>query len=360
MADRAGHGETARSLPARRADRGRPRGGSRRSRRSAERANVVEHELHVLLFFVVLGAALAAGATAGVMWAAGFQEILDRLRMVQGPWLAAALGGELLAYLGYALAYREVSRVDKGPEFKPAQLAALVSTGFGAFIPRGGFSVDLQALEQAGLRRRDARVRVLGLGMLEYVVLAPAACLAAWLLVWRHGGEPTLGLTLPWAIGVPVGFALAACGLWVQRHTDWLRDGGRIRSALHHAVDALRVIVILAKRPRAHVLAFAGMALYWLGDIFSLWAALHAFTADTPRTAALVLGYATGYALTRRTLPLAGAGIVEALLPFALAWVGISLAPAVLAVAAYRVINLWLPVIPAATGLRRLRSGPLS
>jgi len=60
--------------------------------------------------------------------------------------------------------------------------------------------------------------------------------------------------------------------------------------------------------------------------------------------------------LTRRTLPLAGAGAVEALLPFALSWCGISLAAAVLAVFAYRVCNLWLPLLPAALGLRSLRA----
>jgi hypothetical protein len=68
-----------------------------------------------------------------------------------------------------------------------------------------------------------------------------------------------------------------------------------------------------------------------------------------------VIGYATGYALTRRTLPLGGAGSVEALVPFALAWAGVALAPAVLAVAVYRIFNLWLPLLPAAIGLRHLR-----
>jgi uncharacterized membrane protein YbhN (UPF0104 family) len=92
-----------------------------------------------------------------------------------------------------------------------------------------------------------------------------------------------------------------------------------------------------------------------LGDIFCLWAALHAFYADTPPVAQLLVGYATGYALTRRALPLGGAGVVEALLPFALGWVAIARAPAVLGVAAYRLINLWLPMLPALAGIPKLR-----
>ena len=87
----------------------------------------------------------------------------------------------------------------------------------------------------------------------------------------------------------------------------------------------------------------------------SLSAALHAFGSPRPAVAALIIGYATGYALTRRTLPLAGAGVVEALLPFSLVWVGAGLAPAVLAVFLYRIFNLWLPLIPAVMGMRVLK-----
>jgi hypothetical protein len=61
------------------------------------------------------------------------------------------------------------------------------------------------------------------------------------------------------------------------------------------------------------------MSVYWVGDVFVLSACLAAFTRHgTPPLAALILAYATGYALSRRTLPFAGAGAVEALLPFAL------------------------------------------
>ena len=98
-----------------------------------------------------------------------------------------------------------------------------------------------------------------------------------------------------------------------------------------------------------------GTVAYWAGDIFCLWATLHAFEARTPPVAQLVVAYATGYALTRRALPLGGAGIVETMLPLSLHWLKIALAPALLAVFAYRLINLWLPIIPALAGLPTLR-----
>src|SRR5207244_8179682 len=109
------------------------------------------------------------------------------------------------------------------------------------------------------------------------------------------------------------------------------------------------------KRPARGAVAFLGIGCYWLGDIFCLWATLHGFSAHTPPIASLVVGYATGYALTRRALPLGGAGIVEALLPFALGWVAIARTPALLAVAFYRIVNLWLPLVPALAGIPSLR-----
>ena len=62
---------------------------------------------------------------------------------------------------------------------------------------------------------------------------------------------------------------------------------------------------------------------------------------------ALIVGLATGYALTRRSMPLAGAGITEALLTLALLWVGVGLAHAVPAVVMYRLVSFVLPMLPA-------------
>ena len=42
-----------------------------------------------------------------------------------------------------------------------------------------------------------------------------------------------------------------------------------------------------------------------------------------------------------------GAGAVEALLPFALHWVGLPFVPALVGVVTYRLFNFWLPMVPA-------------
>ncbi len=305
-----------------------------------------------LALFIALGAALALGTTLAVAWAAGFDEVFHRVLHVRPLWIPIALAGQAVAYLGYMLAYREVARVKRGPELGMMRLAAVVFTGFGIFVAHGGFSADLIALRGTGISKRDARVRVLGLGALEYLLLAPAVCICAIIILANGSGRPGLGLTLPWAITVPLGLVatfvgLRYCGKFADARKGW-------RGAVAHGLDAVAVLRRLSAQPFRHGSAFLGMGLYWAGEISSLSAALSAFGSTRPAIAALVVGYATGYALTRRTLPLAGAGVVEALLPFSLLWAGATLAPAVLAVFVYRFFNLWLPLIPAVVGVRSL------
>jgi uncharacterized membrane protein YbhN (UPF0104 family) len=313
-----------------------------------------DHGAFELALLIAVGAVLAVGTSVAVAWAAGFDEVWRRLLEVRPLWIPIALGGQVVAYLGYMLAYREVARVEKGPEFGMMRLAAVVFTGFGIFVAHGGFSADVVALRGSGMSKRDARARVLGLGALEYVLLAPAACVCAIIILVHGSSKPGIGLTLPWAIAVPLGVVAALltlryCSKFVRAKRGW-------RSLVGHGVEPLLVLRRLARQPLHHGSAFVGMALYWAGDIFSLAAALNAFGSTRPAIAALVIGYATGYALTRRTLPLAGAGVVEALLPFALLWSGATLAAAVLAVFVYRFMNLWLPLIPAVAGVRSLRN----
>jgi uncharacterized membrane protein YbhN (UPF0104 family) len=313
-------------------------------------ANEAIERAHRVAALVVLAGILSVGAVVGIGWTAGFEEIARRLIHLQWQWIPVTLACEAAAYLGYLVAYRAIAQAENGAELRLPEAAALVVTGFGVFVLAGGFVLDREGLTRAGLTAREARERVLGLGALEYVVLAPAAAVAAGFVLVNDGVSP--GLTLPWLIGVPAGGLLAAVGLLLHGR---IAGKGPVRRRLDHTLSALRLILRMALRPRLYWHAFAGIALYWLADITCLWAALHVFSAGSPPVAQLILGYATGYALTRRTLPLGGAGVVEALLPLSLGWVGIALAPALLAVVVYRGVNLWLPVIPALAGIPHLR-----
>ena len=312
-----------------------------------------EHGRREVALSVAIAVTLAAAALVGIAWSAGFHEVGRGLVHPHWTWFAYALGGAVVSLVGYTFAYRELARVDEGPDLPVHHAGALVTTGFGVFIPRGGFALDQEALLDAGVPPHEAALRVRGLGLLEYAILAPAAFGAAlYLLV---GGVPDPeGVQLSWIVGVPVGTAVT---LLLLRYRRRMREGGRARRSVARFLDAVHRLLRMFAPPRKRSVGAAlGMCLYWAGDIFVLWACLAAFMQHgRPSVTALILGYATGYALSRRTLPFAGAGAVEALLPFALTWVGVPLAPALLSVFAYRIFNLWLPVIPGTPGLLVLK-----
>jgi len=312
---------------------------------------------HGMLVFLATGAALAAAALAGIVWGVvGWHAILQTVRHIAWIWLIVAGGATILSHVGYLLAYREVVRHDDGPDMHPVHAAAMVVTGFGLVVPRGGLAIDHAALCEQGVSSSEARQRILSLGILEYAVLAPAAFGAAVVLVLDHVNSQA-GLLPSWLIGVPAGTLIT---LLLLPRRQWLGRRGWVRRRIARMLDAINATLCMLRSAPNGPLAAMGMALYWAADIAVLGACLSLFGGRHASIAALVVGYSTGYALTRRSLPLSGAGAVEALLPFALSWVSVPLAEAVLAVLAYRAFNLWLAIGPAAAGLRYLRRRPVA
>jgi uncharacterized membrane protein YbhN (UPF0104 family) len=254
-----------------------------------------------------------------------------------------------VSYLGYTVAYREVANAEEC-DLSFVEALRLVTSGFGPLSPRGGYSIDVRELIKRGIDRDTAKQRVRVLGLLEYAVLAPATMLAA-VYMQVKGLRAQSGLVPSWIIGVPLG-TIIAVWLLVRYHrrgrpnTWW--------SPLRNNLDAIDDLVALLKSGRRTPTAAFGMLLYWAGEIAALGLCIDVFGHRRGAIAVITVGYATGYALARRALPLAGAGVVEGLMPFALTWVGFPLAASVLAVIAYRVFNLWLPMIPAVISLRHL------
>jgi uncharacterized membrane protein YbhN (UPF0104 family) len=307
---------------------------------------------HQPLAVISAAAVLAVAAALGLGDVAGFHRVRDELSNVQPEWLAVCFAGELLAYAGYVLAVRDTARVDGGPRLDARASTRSVVAGFGVFAATrssGGFAVDYWVLRQAGADRDGAIARVLALGALEYAVLAPAALCSAIFLALSSQERVPDALTLPWLLVIPG--ALAAAWVTSPRRAGRFAvtsGDGRIRRTFAHAVAGLSILrSLLLASPREHGLGFLGAALYWTGDIACLWAALQVYEGHRLSLPALILGYATGYVLTRRSLPAGGAGIVEIALTFALHWVGLPFVPALVGVVTYRLFNFWLPMVPA-------------
>ncbi len=298
---------------------------------------------------IVLTVAFALGVGAAVGRVAEYGKVTEALESADPLWLPVCLLGEVIAYLGYMLAFREAARVGGGPPLTLGLTARVVFVAFGAFAAAnaaGGLATDLWALHEAGVGTRESVRRVLGLNTLLYAVFGAAAWAAA-LAALATGGPPR-SVSIPWLVVMSVSFGAAAwfaTGGRAARFAD-RRSGGTIARAFADAVGGLVLFCKLLRHPREHAAGLAGALLYWGGDLACLWAALRAFGIELP-LASLVLVYATGYVANLLPLPAGGAGAVDASIAFALTLVGVDLAPALLATFTYRFFTYWLPIVPA-------------
>jgi uncharacterized membrane protein YbhN (UPF0104 family) len=298
---------------------------------------------------VLSGLAIIAAVVAVIAVAAVSGVSIDRIFEHFRLWWVVPLAiAETVSLLPYVLAYRQMTVVAGLQPPSLAVIVAAVLSGFGPFVVGGGFRLDEATLMKVYGDRQTARVQVAALIALEWAVLAPLGCLSA--IVLLIAGADVMGSLLwPWALCVPAGFAL---GLWLTapgRDLPRLRRFGPVAAAL----DGVGMLHRLIQAPGRTMPAWVSMTLYWAAEIVALYCALRMFGVRLD-PARLVLAYATGYMVTRRSLPLAGAAITEVLLTFALHWVGVPLGPALAAVVSYRVFNLILVSAPSLAANRLL------
>jgi uncharacterized membrane protein YbhN (UPF0104 family) len=308
-----------------------------------------DHPLEVTVFAF----ALAAGAVAAIAVAYGPGAFAQAWSDLHPEWLALTIGAELLAIPAYVLAYLPLARMDGGPKIALPLAVRVVTVGFGPFTLGGGFALDKRALHAIADDEHFATVRVLGLGALEWAALAPAAWVSALLLLVgsRHANP---SVVWPWAVLVPVGFAV---GVWLShpRRRRALAEGaGRWRRRVGMALHGVGILHSMVSAISHGVRAWSGAVLYWTFEIAAFYGALR-FVGLHPKLIVTILAYATGYALTRRSTPLGGAGTTEAFLTFSLYWLGQPIGPALAAVVVYRVFNFLLPAAPALLSHPRIK-----
>lgn len=304
----------------------------------------------------VVGALLVAvGVGALIARAAGFARVRDAITEADSSWFLVCFFAEVAAFGAYAVVVREAFEWRGGPRLRyglsvHVTLASLGATRVVAAAGAGGLAVMYWCFRRGGFVTRDALVRVLGLNTLVYLVFGVGAWVAALLAALGVLGHAPLAVTLPWLVIVPF------CVLAARYVTEPARmvaidltRGNIVRKGLAYAIAGAAWVRDVLPHPVGRR-ALVGAAVYWAGDIVCLWAALHSVGVSLP-FAELVLAYATGYAAMVLPLPLAGVGGVDAAMTFALTAVGISLAPALVGVAVYRLFGFWIPTIPALAAL---------
>jgi len=115
-----------------------------------------EHEAHHVVMLMIVAAALSLIATILVAGAAGYVAVASHIRHAHTYWFPFAIVGAVAAHVGYTFAYREVAHVGRGVRLGTLRAGAIVAAGFGMFIPRGGFAVDLEALQDLGVPARSS------------------------------------------------------------------------------------------------------------------------------------------------------------------------------------------------------------
>jgi uncharacterized membrane protein YbhN (UPF0104 family) len=312
----------------------------------------LERRATELSLLIALAALLQLAAGTGLTYLAGFSRVRAVLGDFHWVWLIGLFGALFISFVGYYYAYRGIFWVDGGPTLAPRQMRAVVAAGFGGFLAHGGGALDQYALEAAGADKGDAKARVTALAGLEHGVLSILGCGAAIAVLASGRSQPPADFTIPWAV-IPIpGFLI---GFWAaERYGDRFRGRGGWRGHVGTFLDSIHLIRDLFIHPRRWAWALLGMALFWVTDAFAAWAGLAAFGYQM-NAAAMFVGFGTGMVFTRRTGPLAGAGVLALVLPLTIWYSGAPFAVAIVGVFAYRVLSLWLPMPVSLAALPTLR-----
>jgi uncharacterized membrane protein YbhN (UPF0104 family) len=297
------------------------------------------------VFVAALATGIAAVAVLVIARVTGADAVGRAFSHVEPAWIGLIAGAELLAYPAYILAYRAIARIHGHAPLALPMLTRVVVAGFGPFAVGGGFGIDRQVLEALHEDERSARVRVVALGILEWAVLAPTTWLVCVILL-ATGANILPSLLWPWAVAVPLGFGVALWASSPRRAERLSRLMGRRRELVARLLEGVGVLHTLIRNPRTYAGAWVGAGLYWAADIGAFYGGLRTFGLS-PGMGKVIVAYATGYAASRRSLPLGGAGVTEVLMTYSLYWVREPLAPALAAVVAYRVFNFLLAATPA-------------
>ena len=302
---------------------------------------------------LALSLLIAAATVIAIASSDSPDAILDVIGRFDPQWLGWAVLAELVAYAGYVAAYRSRAHDPDQPSLTLGTSILLVIAGFGPFLALGGFALDRRARAALGGDERGARIAVLGLGVIEYALLAPAAWICALILFAR--GRASAALTLPWICAVPPGLALALLVTRPARRRRLAHSRNRIARTWSDVVGGLLALRRIVERPQRYPGALIGMTVYWTAEIACLGLALKCVAVELS-IPALVVAHATGYAASRRSLPFGGAGITEALMTLALIWVHVPGPTALVAVAIYRGVNFLAPALPALAAHAALNS----
>ncbi len=298
---------------------------------------------------------------------AGLDDTWDRIQSGSPAWLAACLLFEVISFGGYVWLFRGVfvrgsDRIGWAASYQ-ITMAGLLATRLFSAAGAGGAALTIWALRRSGMRTRTVATRMVA----QYVILygiymvSVIVCgLGLYFGIFPGGGDFAITM-VPAIIGaILIGGALAMSLIPDQidrRVARWMKGSGRSAriatrlAALPDAVAAgVREAITIVRERDGAVL---GAAIWWYFDIFTLWAAFHAF-GDAPPFSVIVMAYFIGMVANLLPLP-GGIGGVDGGLIGAFIALGVEGSLAIVAVLTYRAFAFWLPTIPGVIAYFQLR-----
>jgi putative heme transporter len=300
----------------------------------------------------------------------GLSDTWDRINQGQPEWLAVAALLECCSFAGYVFLFRTVfirgdTQIDWRESYQ-ITMAGLAATRLFAAAGAGGIALTAWALRRSGMERRLVACRLVAFMVLLYVVYMAALVIdgiGLWTDLFPGGGS--FAITVVPAI---FGGAVILIGLGISlipsdlerrllrasrghRRLRLARWAARAASVPATVASGIRTAINLARERRIGLL---GAIVWWGFDIAVLWACFHAFGADPPPVATIVMAYYVGTLANALPLP-GGIGGVEGGMIGAFLAFGVSDGLAVVTVLTYRAFSFWLPTIPGAIAYWQLR-----
>lgn len=312
-------------------------------------------------------------STAGFLYfvlpqIAGLGETWHRLEEGDPWWLVAAAVFEAGSYFGHIWLFR-IAFVREGVriswrESYEVTLAGVAATRLFSAAGAGGLALTAWAMRRWGLPRRVVAARLVAFLVLLYSIYDLALVIGGFgLYLGVFPGPAPFAITMvPAIFGLFAFVATLAIALVPHdievRLEEWSRGHGRGSRLLAKVAalpasfgEGVRIAIEIVRRGEWGLL---GSIVWWAFDVLTLWACFHAFGADVPPFAVIVVAYFVG--MLGNTLPLpGGVGGVDGGMIGAFAAFGVDFGYAAVAVLAYRAFSFWLPTLPGALAYFQLR-----
>lgn len=290
---------------------------------------------------------------------------VDVISQVEPLLLVAGALLQIGAYLANAQLFRAVLPGDDRPGLLAMTRITLASRAVSHVVPGGtaaGTALGFQLLRQRGVSGSDAGFAAATQGIGAALVLNVLLWGALVVSIPLRGFNPFYWAAAVLGVALLGGFAvLVLLLLKAEQRTGELV--GRIlekvpfveRAAaervVHRVADRLQE---LRRDPPLLRRAVGWAVVHWICDAASLWVFLAAFGTLMPADALFV---AFGLANVLAAIPISprGLGVVETVLVTSLVGFGAPSNAAVLGIAAYRLVNFWLPIPLGALAYLSLR-----